>query len=242
MFDDLPISGANRRSTHTRWTVLVSTAGQLSILALLLVMQEAQIQALPIGWHIMSLLPTAPGAPTRVVPPVTPSPPPREATKAISFVPPRARMLTQPLPAPTGPAPTMTEIHGAIPGLGGSGQWNSIFSAKKTGPPPPPTLVVGGEVQAARLIHYVQPDYPLKARKANVQGAVVLQARIATNGTVVALHYISGPLALVSAVETAVQQWLYQPTLLNGQPMEVETTITVIFRLKPAKRPKRAKH
>ena len=75
----------------------------------------------------------------------------------------------------------------------------------------------------------VQPVYPVLARQSGIQGVVVLHAIIDRDGRVSELRVISGHPLLVKAAIDAVNQWRYQPTLLNGQPVEVETTITVSF-------------
>jgi protein TonB len=104
-------------------------------------------------------------------------------------------------------------------------------------PPPPPVIktakpvVIGGGIQAAKLIQQVKPVYPALARQARVQGVVVMEAVIGKGGSVENLRVISGhPLLSQSALD-AVQQWKYRPTLLNGEPVEVLTTITVTFTL-----------
>lgn len=74
-----------------------------------------------------------------------------------------------------------------------------------------------------------QPVYPVLARQSGIQGVVVLHAIIDRGGRVSELRVISGHPLLVKAAIDAVNQWRYQPTLLNGQPVEVETTITVSF-------------
>jgi TonB family protein len=101
-------------------------------------------------------------------------------------------------------------------------------------------------VLAGTLISKVDPVYPDIAKKAHVQGPVVLRAVIAKDGTVKNLTLISGaPMLVVSAVE-AVEQWKYKPYLLNGEPTEVETTITVNYALSdsakaaPTEPPRRA--
>jgi len=81
------------------------------------------------------------------------------------------------------------------------------------------------------LIHRVEPVYPTLAKAARVQGEVVLKAIIDVNGSIQNLQLISGHPMLVPAAVSAVQQWRYKPYLLNGQPVEVETMVTVIFSL-----------
>ena len=77
----------------------------------------------------------------------------------------------------------------------------------------------------------VQPLYPALAKQARIQGTVRLQAVIAKNGSVEELQVISGHPLLVQAALDAVKQWRYRPTLLNGEPVEVVTTIDVVFTL-----------
>jgi protein TonB len=86
-------------------------------------------------------------------------------------------------------------------------------------------------VAAANLISQTKPEYPPLAKAARVQGTVKFDALIGKDGTVQNLHLISGPPLLVQAAMQAVQQWIYKPTLLNGQPLDVSTTIDVNFTL-----------
>jgi protein TonB len=110
-------------------------------------------------------------------------------------------------------------------------------------PPPPPVkkeepkpatpqrIRVGGNVQQARLVRQPRPSYPPLAKQARIQGVVKLSAIISKDGTVQHLEVISGhPLLVPSALE-AVKPWVYQPTLLNGEPVEVVTQIDVNFTL-----------
>jgi TonB family protein len=87
------------------------------------------------------------------------------------------------------------------------------------------------EVTPAHLIRRVTPKYPKEARKQHVEGAVRLHAIIAKDGSIKNLEVISGDPLLVDAALKAVRQWRYSPTLLDGQPKEVDTTIDVVFAL-----------
>lgn len=104
-------------------------------------------------------------------------------------------------------------------------------------PPPPPApadtarIRVGGSVQAVKLISKPVPKYPAMAKAAHIQGTVSLETIIGKYGTVQNLTVISGHPLLVPAALEAVRQWVYQPTLLNGNPTEVETEIDVNFSL-----------
>jgi protein TonB len=84
-------------------------------------------------------------------------------------------------------------------------------------------------VTSARLVHKVSPEYPKKARKKHVEGVVRLHAIIGKDGAVRELAVISGDPLLTDAALKAVRQWRYMPTLLNGEPVEVDTTIDVNF-------------
>jgi protein TonB len=88
---------------------------------------------------------------------------------------------------------------------------------------------LGGKVEDAKLISRVQPVYPAPAIQVRIQGDVILHAIIGKEGDVNELQVISGHPFLVKAALDAVRQWRYRPTLLNGLPVEVETTITVSF-------------
>lgn len=108
-------------------------------------------------------------------------------------------------------------------------------------PPPPPKpvatpepapvtrLMVGGDVMASKLLHRVQPVYPEIARRARIQGSVLLHGVITREGRISKLRVLSGHPLLVKAAMDAVSQWLYSPTLLNQKPVEVEAPIEVRF-------------
>ncbi len=97
---------------------------------------------------------------------------------------------------------------------------------------PPRPVRIGGHVQAANLVKRVAPIYPALAKTAHVEGAVHFTAMIGKDGRVKNVQYVSGPQILVQAAKQAVQQWVYKPMLLDGQPMEVVTEIDVVFNLK----------
>lgn len=127
---------------------------------------------------------------------------------------------------------------GGVPGgvPGGLGQWLRPLTpapapAPKEVPAPPIRVRKGGEVQQADLIYAPRPAYPFLAKSSRIQGAVVLDAIISKDGTVDNLAVKSGHPLLIQAAMDAVRQWRYRPTLLNGEPVEVITTITVNFTL-----------
>ena len=132
-------------------------------------------------------------------------------------------------------------VPGGIPGgqiggvLGGIlGSVNSIHpgTIPKLAPPPRPERVrISQGVTRGQIIAKVEPPYPVIARAARVQGDVVLRAIISKTGVIANLELLSGHPMLVPAALDAVKQWRYRPFLLNGEPVEVETTITVTFSL-----------
>jgi protein TonB len=98
----------------------------------------------------------------------------------------------------------------------------------KVAPPKGPMRVSSGVV-AGLAISQPKPVYPPIARAAHVSGAVVLHAMISKNGTIEKLEVISGPEMLRASALDAVRNWRYKPYILNNEPTEVETTITVNF-------------
>ena len=96
---------------------------------------------------------------------------------------------------------------------------------------PPGAMKIGGNVEAANLLSTVKPIYPPLAKMARQQGTVKFQATISKQGNVEDLMLISGPPLLVQSAMDAVRQWTYRPTLVNGAPVEVVTTIDVNFSL-----------
>jgi len=116
--------------------------------------------------------------------------------------------------------------------------WCVNLGGKDSGPRPPqppteirtkPRVVHVGTINPAMLIHRVEPVYPTLAKQTHRDGRVELRAIIGTDGTIQSLQIVvSDPLFDISARE-AVSQWRYRPTILNGQPVEIDTYITVIY-------------
>ena len=140
-----------------------------------------------------------------------------------------------PMPASGG---VLGGVPGGIPGGQMGGVIGSVISATsspaavpKFVPATPQRVRISAGVTKGLLIQRIEPPYPALARAARVQGDVVLSAVIDSNGHITNLLLVSGHPMLVPAAIAAVKQWRYKPYLLNGQPVEVETTITVIFTL-----------
>jgi TonB family protein len=132
---------------------------------------------------------------------------------------------------------------GPLPAPGGrSGGPTGILTVP---PPPPPApngqapldvtggsvIRVGGNVQSAKIVSKATPVYPPAAKQARIQGTVQLTVRIGPDGAVHEITPISGDPLLVQAAIDAVKQWVYQPTLLNGNPVAVLTEVDVNFTL-----------
>jgi protein TonB len=180
--------------------------------------------------------PPAAAAPVRIIKRVTVD----DIMKAPTVIP---RTITQ--IRDNEPAPMAVGVVGGVPGgmMGGSmggilgGVIGSVLSSAAAPPPPPPKAAtpkrirVGGQVEAARLILQPKPEYPPLAKMARIQGTVRLEAIISKDGTIQDLKVVSGHPLLVKAALEAVQRWRYQPTLLNGEPVEVVTEIDVNFTL-----------
>jgi protein TonB len=102
---------------------------------------------------------------------------------------------------------------------------------KAEGPEALTRIRQGGNVAAARIVNKVQPTYPEKARSERVQGTVHLHAIIGKDGSITHLRVLTGACSLAQSALDAVQKWRYSPTLLQGRPVEVDTTIDVIYTL-----------
>lgn len=95
----------------------------------------------------------------------------------------------------------------------------------------PNRIKIGAGVTNGFLIRKIQPVYPREAKQNHIQGTVVLRAIIGKDGRIKDLTPISGPKELIPASVGAVQQWVYRPYMLLGEPVEVDTQITVNFQL-----------
>ena len=136
-----------------------------------------------------------------------------------------ARDLARDVHLDVGSVSESVDVQAQGPGQASASQGNTT----------PRRLRIGGEVEAAKLIQKIQPGYPESAKAAGVQGKVVLHAIIGMDGKPLSLQVINGTIDpdLARASVEAVSRWRYSPTLLNGQPIEVDTTIMVNFSLLP---------
>jgi protein TonB len=240
MFNDLVESSLTKNVTREPWTVAVSVVAQMIFLGILIVIPMLYTHALPkVPADLIMPLPPPAAAPPAIAPPRNTSEPPMPVPSGIltmpTAVPPNVNMVPESAPPELGGAATIG-VQGGTQGGSPNGVINSIVGETGATPPPAPApaptpqrIRAGGDVQAAKLISQPLPAYPPLARAARVQGNVVLHAIISKDGRVEQLSVISGHPLLIQAALDAVRQWRYQPTLLNNEPVEVDTTITVTF-------------
>jgi protein TonB len=168
----------------------------------------------------------------------------RITEKELLATPAKIPKIVEVLKEDVAPAPEEgVGLVGFVPGgiLGGTGEIPYGIIPAGPPPPPPPTreatkskqirVRLGGQVEAAKLIFQVKPEYPPLAKMARIQGTVRLEAVISADGTIQNLRILGGHPLLVKAAMEAVARWRYQPTLLNGEPVEVLTEIDVNFTL-----------
>ena len=134
-------------------------------------------------------------------------------------------------------APPTIDMHGTWQPNVGAGRnsgpgvpWGTGTGMATVAPPPVVHIQPHRSVMMeGNLIDRIQPNYPPIAKAVRIQGAVILHAIISREGTIQNLQVISGHPMLVKAAMEAVKQWRYRPYVLNGQPVEVETQVTVNF-------------
>lgn len=240
MFEDSLIESGGKLKTKRGVTTTISFLFQLGLIVVLVLIPLLFTEALP-KTQLMTFL-VAP-------PPPPPPPPPAAAPKVVKVV--QTNIVNDQLRMPTkipekvqmikeeaAPPPSMSGgVVGAVGGVPGGqmgGVIGGIISSTPVAVPKaatPQRVRVSQGVTQGLVIHKVQPAYPPLARQARIQGSVTLQAEISKDGSIQNLRLISGhPMLAPSAIE-AVKQWKYKPYILNGEPVEVETTITVNFTL-----------
>jgi TonB family protein len=141
--------------------------------------------------------------------------------------------LGAPLPPPPPPPPAKGVVGGIINGVPGGVVGGVPLPAAQatTANDNPQRIRVGGNVQAANLLVKVTPAYPPLAKQARIQGTVRFTVIIGKDGSIENMELISGHPLLVPSATDAVRQWVYKPTLLNGQPVEVMTQVDVNYTL-----------
>lgn len=148
-------------------------------------------------------------------------------------IPKKIDMTADAAPAPTAPSVSgvMGGVPGGVPGGTAGGVLGGIMNSGAVIPPKPKMVRVSQGVSNGLLVHKVTPQYPPLAKQAHVQGSVILRAVIGKDGKVENVQPESGSPLLASAAVNAVKEWRYKPYVLDGNPVEVETTVTVNFHL-----------
>ena len=237
MFEDSLVESAGRIRTQTKWTGPVSLLVQAAFVGVLILLPLIYTEVLPT--HLLATTLVAPPPPPPPPPPPTPQVQHVQRVSEIvngelrtpNKIPKKIQMIKEE-EAPPPPSNVVGVVGGVQGGVSG-GVMNSIIGSGA--PPPkvaaPQKIRVSQGVAEANLIHKVDPTYPQMAKLAHVTGDVVLSAVISKAGVIENLRATSGHPILVTAAIEAVKQWRYKPTLLNGEPVEVETTITVRFHM-----------
>ncbi len=238
MFEDALMESANQIKTRSKyWSVVALFVNCAALLALVI-------------WPLLhpEALPTQAMASLLVAPAPPPAPPPPMPQAKLqprseivdsklqmpSKIPRQIKMVTESaLPQPSMDGVTgMENMSNGTSGSAMNGVWNGITTGRPTVVEArPPNLKLSGGVMAGNLLDKIAPQYPVIAKEARIQGTVVLEATVSKAGTIENLRVISGPPMLQEAAIDAVRSWRYRPYLLNGEPIEVQTTVNVVFHL-----------
>jgi protein TonB len=243
MFEDSLFESGGRLKTKKKFTVFASFIIQSTIIGILVLIPLIYTEALPKHELLTFLMAPPPPPPPPPPPAMAPkvivkpkaAPPPQEMVQPKAIPKQVARIVEEPPPPTTMAGGVVGGIAGGIGGGTTGGILGGIIAAAPPPPPPPPPpqerIRVGGAVQQANLIAQPKPVYPPLARQARIQGTVKLEAVISKEGTIENLTVVSGHPLLIQAALDAVKQWKYKPTMLNGVPVEVVTTVDVNFTL-----------
>ena len=220
-----------------RKALLTSVFAQASLLAALILVPLFGKPA-----HLVMAI-TTPVPPYHHVAARTPATPGPQGTRRVCLVcfDPRPAPLTQSLhpesnepqdPLSNSPVDGIPIITCPSSGCIGVGRADGPAPPGREGPRREKKRLVETHIDPAMLIHRVEPVYPILPKQIGRSGRVELRAVIATDGTIQSLQVVSGdPLFYQSAMD-AVRQWRYKPTVLNGEPVEIDTFITVIYNMR----------
>jgi protein TonB len=247
-FNDVLLESSSPQLKRRTLAAVLSFIVQCLVVGILLIVPLMFTDVLPPGQLLTFLMAPPP-----------PPPPPPAASEVAAKVVRRAEsdILNGQLRTPTKIPQSVQMIHedeappdlsaggvpGGVPGGIPGGQMGGVIGGilsstasvanlpKLAVPVPPKRIRVSQGVTEGHLIRKIEPKYPVLARSARVQGEVVLSAIISKTGEIQNLTLVSGHPLLVPAAIEAVREWRYRPYLLNGEPVEVESTITVVFQL-----------
>lgn len=238
MFEDSLMESGGKIRTNQKTTTTISFIVELIVIGFMILLPLLITEALPLH-QLNSFL---------VAPPPPPPPPPPPAA-VVKQVPHTTEVVNNELRTPSKipkivkmikeedqPAPSSGVVGGVTGGVPG-GQLNGVIGSivGSSAPPPkvatPQKLRVSQGVAEGNLVHRVEPQYPQMAKVAHIQGEVILAATISKSGIIENLHAIGGHPILAQAAMDAVKQWKYKPYMLNGEAVEVETTVKVTFHM-----------
>jgi len=233
MFEDALFESNRILRTHRGWFSGVAAIGNCAVVCILLLLPLLHPASLPT--QTLSTLLASPPPPAPPVVPVTRS-------ASVATRPAASLNLTAPRVIPDRISPVEDEPSPSDPRLisFGSGIVGSPSglpdSINAVSPPqvhvvPPTKPAISSGVMEGRKLSGAGPRYPTIAIAGHVQGRVVLAATISKTGTIQNLRLLSGPPMLAAAAEEAVRTWRYRPYQLNGNPVDVDTTVNVVFHL-----------
>lgn len=238
MFADFSPDSDWPSHSHRGWTTLISFALQALAVGCVLLLPLLYTEGLP---RLVLLAPLLTPAP----PPSAPPEQPRHnlpstgqsnlmGTRLVAppEIPQEVSMLTETVAPPPMIDPGAVGVrHGFGDTQGRGSVFDSAPGSGQVLPPPPPPVrqLRVSHMMEGNLAYRVQPNYPVLAKQARIQGQVVLRAIISREGAIENLQVLSGHPMLAPAAVEAVRQWRYRPYVLNGEPVEVETQVTVNF-------------
>jgi protein TonB len=243
MFEDSLLESGGRIKTKRGATTTIAVVAQIAFVGVLVLIPLIYTEALP-KQQLMTFL---------VAPPPPPPPPPPPAAAPVRVVkkietdlnngalrtptaiPKKIAMIKEDEPPPSaGVSGVVGGVAGGVPGGSMGGVIGGIVSSAPVAVPKvatPQKVRVSQGVSEGLLLHKVTPNYPPLAKQARIQGSVVQQATIGKDGSIQNLRVQSGHPMLTQSAIDAVRQWKYKPYLLNGEAVEVETTVQVNFTL-----------
>jgi protein TonB len=235
MFEDALMESSSTIKTRSKYWSLPALAMTCALLSAMIIWPLLHPEALP--KQAMASLLIAPPAPPPVPPPQTLRTQARaevvdQGLQILSRIPHEIRLINEAAPPPSIGVVDIYNLAGnsadnPMAEIVGNGTGHtSVIKAL-----PAPKVTLSGGVMNGYLLGKVTPQYPEIAREARVQGTVVLQATISKTGVIENLRVLSGPPLLQQAALDAVRSWRYKPYQLNGEPVDVETTVHVIFNL-----------
>jgi periplasmic protein TonB len=242
MFEDSLLESGGKFKTKRGATTTIAVIAQIAFVGVLVLIPLIYTEALP-KQQLMTFL---------VAPPPPPPPPPPPAAAPVHVVkkietdlnngalrtptaiPKKIAMIKEDEPPPSAGVGVMGGVAGGVPGGQMGGVIGGIISSAPVAVPKvatPTKVRVSQGVSEGLLVRKVSPTYPPLAKQARIQGSVVLQATIGKDGSIQNLRVVSGHPMLTQSAIDAVKQWKYRPYLLNGDAVEVETTVQVNFTL-----------